>query len=140
MAEALKILVVDDSPAIRTVLGVILGAAGHDVVFAENVDCALELHGLQNPDIVLTDYNMPGRTGRELVASLREAGFDIPIFVISSEQAPEIRAAMASAGANGWFQKPVCVPTLLAALNAVRRGFAYGDVRRGAPQVQAAGA
>lgn len=120
MADALTILVVDDSEAMRAVLGVILDASGYQVVFADSVNMGLEVQRREKPDLILTDFNMPGRTGRDLVASLRAEGLDTPIFVVSSESDPAIRAAMTCAGADGWVQKPVCAATLLAALQPFR--------------------
>jgi len=121
MSDVLTVMVVDDSPAVRAVLGVILHAGGYDVMFAEHVDVALDLFGLRRPDVVLTDYTMPDKTGRELVLRLRDEGFENPIFVLSSEHDPEIRAAMARAGADRWMSKPVCAATLLNALESTRR-------------------
>lgn len=119
MADVLRVLVVDDSPAMRAIVCTIVEAAGHDVVCAECVDIGLDLHKLHCPDVVLTDYNMPGKTGRDLVTSLRADGFEHPIFVVSSEGDPKIRAAMASVGADLWLPKPVCAATLLDALEIV---------------------
>lgn len=119
MADVLTVMVVDDSPAMRAILGVILDAGGHDVVFAENVDVGLDLFELRRPDVVLTDYTMPGKTGRDLVLRLRADGFENPIFVVSSERDPGIRMGMASAGADLWLPKPVCAATLLDALGTV---------------------
>lgn len=119
---ALTILVVDDSPVMREILGVILGADGHEVWFADGVDRGLELLELTSPDVVLTDYNMPEKTGRDLVLRLRADGFDKPIFVVSSECDPTLRTSMAHAGADGWFSKPVSAAALLEALGLVRCG------------------
>ncbi|KQY85042.1 PleD family two-component system response regulator [Brevundimonas sp. Root1423] len=136
MIDVLSVLVVDDSPAIRAILGAILQAAGHDVAFAECVDVGLDLCRLHRPDVVLTDYTMPEKTGRDLVLSLRADGFQRPIFVVSSEHDPEIRAAMSAAGANLWLPKPVCAATLLAALDEVARTGAK-PTRCDLPRVQA---
>ena len=119
MADALTILVVDDSAAMREILGVILSAGGHAVMFAENIDVGLDLAERRAPDLVLTDYTMPGGNGLELVLRLRTQGFDRPIFAVSSERDPALRAAMARAGANAWFPKPICAATLLRAVDAL---------------------
>jgi two-component system chemotaxis response regulator CheY len=119
MVDGLRVLAVDDSLAMRAILGTIVEAAGHDVVCAESVDIGLDLYKLHRPDVILTDYTMPGKTGRDLVLSLRADGFENPIFVISSERDPGIRMAMANAGADLWLPKPVCAATLLDALETV---------------------
>jgi two-component system chemotaxis response regulator CheY len=120
----------------RAVLGAILPAAGHDVVSAECVDVGLDLYRFHRPDVVLTDYTMPGKTGCDLVSSLRADGFENPIFAISSELDPSIRAAMASAGADLWLPKPVCAATLLTALQYAARTAAKPS-RRVPPRAQA---
>jgi two-component system chemotaxis response regulator CheY len=121
MTHALTILVVDDSAPMRMILGAILRAGGHEAMFAASVDAGLELMTRSRPDVVMTDYSMPGRNGGDLVRTARASGFEGPIFVVSSEKDPAIRAAMDSAGADYWLSKPVCAQTLLGALDAVRR-------------------
>jgi CheY-like chemotaxis protein len=135
MADGLRVLAVDDSPAMRAILGTILEAAGHSVVCAESVDVGLDLYRLHRPDVVLTDYTMPGKTGRDLVLSLRADGFENPIFAVSSERDPKIRAAMASAGADLWLPKPVCAATLLSALDDAAQASAKPS-RRFWPRAQ----
>ena len=125
MKNALTVLVIEDSDAMRTMLGAILMSWGHDVVLAEGGREALDLLEFQRPDVILTDYNMPMMKGAELVRQLRirPEFADIPILVVSSEETPEIRSGMAAAGANGWVGKPVCPKTLLGAMNAVAVGL-----------------
>jgi CheY-like chemotaxis protein len=140
MADGLRVLVVDDSPAMRAILGTILEAAGHDLVCAECVDVGLDLYKLHRPDVVLTDYTMPGKTGRDLVLGLRADGFQNPIFVVSSERDPGIRTAMADAGADLWLPKPVCAATLLDALETVAQfGAAPFHTLRSSPPLRIAG-
>lgn len=121
MIPTLTVLVTDDSPAMRTLLAAILTARGHQVVLAEDTPCALNLLCALRPDVILTDYNMPGANGVDLVRWVRAQGrLDaVPVFVVSSETAPESRSRMAAAGANGWLTKPICVATLLTAVEAV---------------------
>ena len=124
MKRALTVLVVDDSAAMRTLVGTILCAGDHVVLLAEDVAGALEVLDAHQPDLILTDYSMPGANGADFVREVRSrvAFAQTPVFVISSEQAPETRNRMASAGANGWISKPLCVETLLAAVDAVAVG------------------
>lgn len=131
--KPLRVLAVDDCVAVRRIMKVILEIGGHHPILAEDVPTAREILALQRPDVILTDYAMPGLTGYDLVRGVRaEADFDpVPIFVVSSEDAPEILSRMEAAGANGWFRKPVCAATLLTMLDAIaealpqdRRGVA----------------
>ena len=125
MKRTLTVLVVDDSAAMRTLVGTILVAGDHVVLLAEDVARALEILDVHQPDLILTDYSMPGANGADLVREIRsrDAFVHTPVFVVSSEQAPETRNRMASAGANGWISKPLCVETLLAAVDAVAVSF-----------------
>lgn len=124
MTHALTVLIVDDSPPMRAILEAILTADGHAAVLAEGMSAALTVLEVQRPDVILTDYNMPGESGVDLVRWIRsQAAFDeTPVIVVSSEQSLERRSRMAQAGANGWIAKPVCPATLLAALKAVAVG------------------
>lgn len=121
MKRALTVLVVDDSATVRTLIGTILAAEDHVVLLAEDVGRALEILDVHRPDLILTDYSMPGANGEDLLREIRSrAAFaHTPVFVVSSDQAPESRNRMAIAGANGWIPKPLRVETLCAAVEAV---------------------
>ncbi len=121
MTKPLRVLAVDDCDSVRRIMKVILKIGGHDPIMADGVPAAREVLSTQQPDVILTDYTMPELTGFDLVLGVRaEARFDhVPIFVISSEDDPEILSRMERAGANGWFRKPVCATSLLTTLGAV---------------------
>jgi two-component system chemotaxis response regulator CheY len=136
MKRTLTVLVVDDSAAMRTLVETLLVAGDHVVLLAEDVAQALEILDVHRPDLILTDYSMPGANGADLVGEIRSrAAFaHTPVFVISSEQAPETRNRMARVGANGWISKPLCVGTLLAAVDAVAVSFVrQAEVLRASP-------
>lgn len=121
MTKPLRVLAVDDCVAVRRIMKVILEIGGHQPILAEDVPAAREVLALQRPDVILTDYAMPRLTGYDLVRDVRaDTDFDaVPIFVVSSEDAPEILNRMETAGANGWFRKPVCAASLLTMLDAI---------------------
>lgn len=121
MKPALTILVVDDSEPMRAILATILMSRGHAVVLAGALSAAKDALMTQRPDLILTDYNMPGGKGSELVRWIRaHAAFDhAPIFVVSSEQDPRLHMRMARAGVDLWIGKPICIGSLLSAVDAV---------------------
>jgi len=121
MKPALTILVVDDSQPMRAILATILMSRGHAVVLADTVSAAKDALMIQRPDLILTDYNMPGGKGSVLVRWIRaHAAFDhAPIFVVSSEQDPRLHLRMAQAGVDLWIGKPVCIGSLLSAVDEV---------------------
>ena len=123
MNPVLRVLAVDDSAAIRHILRSILQAAGHEVATAGGVASGLRILKSLQPDVILTDFNMPGLTGHDFVSRIRaDRRFAaVPVFVVSSEQAVETRMLMDAAGANGWIAKPISPADLLAVVEAVRR-------------------
>ena len=66
-----QILVVDDEPGIRETLGMLLTSAGYDVVVAENGVSAISHLDRTVADLMLTDLNMPGMSGMDLISRVR---------------------------------------------------------------------
>ena len=64
------VLIVDDDPAVLTLLEVLVGQFGHDVRVAENAEDALLRAAEQRPDLLLLDVSLPGRDGDELIELL----------------------------------------------------------------------
>ena len=90
--ESLKILVVDDEPAMVGALGALLGQAGHRIVAAYDGEEALRRFHEDEPDLVLLDLAMPGLDGATVCQRIRETS-DVPIVVVSGERdrAAELR-------------------------------------------------
>jgi two-component system, chemotaxis family, protein-glutamate methylesterase/glutaminase len=86
MAPAPRIVVADDSPFMRTVLGGALGAAGFDVVgTARDGDEALAQCRATRPDAMTLDLAMPGLDGLGVLRALKESGApDVPVIVVSA--------------------------------------------------------
>ncbi len=120
MIERIRILAVDDSRVIRTVMETLFEAVGCDVVTAEDGRAGWRALRDFQPDVILTDYNMPDVDGLAFVEQVRRDPFThaTPIFVVSSEDCPVKRTAMDRAGANAWFPKPVQPPVLISAVMA----------------------
>jgi two-component system, chemotaxis family, chemotaxis protein CheY len=105
----MRILVVDDSKAMRMIIERTLRLAGyedHEIVQAGNGCQAIEAIGIAPPDLVLCDWNMPEMSGLELLTSLRGAGWSIPFGFVTSEASPHMRAAAMEAGALFLIAKP----------------------------------
>jgi two-component system alkaline phosphatase synthesis response regulator PhoP len=84
--KALKVLVVDDEIHIVQVVAIKLRNNGFDVITCENGAQALDLASNENPDIIVTDFQMPVMTGLELVENLRSrpATADIPVVLLTA--------------------------------------------------------
>ena len=115
------ILTVDDSPSIRQMVKVVLEPAGHSVIEAGDGAQGLAKAQATKLDLVITDVNMPGMNGIDLVQSLRaipECKF-IPILVLTTEAGADLKQKGKSAGATGWIVKPFNPEILLETLKKV---------------------
>ena len=105
----MKILIVDDSRVMRSIVTRTLRQAGyddHDVVQAGNGVEALEVMAEEEPDLVLSDWNMPEMSGIELLRALRGQGDETPFGFVTSEGSAEMRQRAAQAGALFLIAKP----------------------------------
>jgi len=105
----MKILIVDDDPTTRKLISLYLKAKGYAVALAENGLDGLEKIGTENPNLIITDLNMPYMDGIEFVKNIRSdpARAEIPILMITTEADPEERERALSVGVNGYLVKPV---------------------------------
>lgn len=105
----MKILVVDDSRAMRRIVARTIrqaGFEGHEIVEAENGRQALETARAQRPDLILSDWHMPEMSGIELLMSLNAEGLEIPFGFVTSERTKEMVLLAAEAGAMFLMAKP----------------------------------
>ncbi|MEZ5957211.1 MAG: response regulator [Hyphomonadaceae bacterium] len=114
------ILTVDDSRMMREMLLMVLQGAGFNVVQAEDGLDGLEALPRANPDVIITDINMPRMDGYGFIEGVRadERYRATPILVLSTESSAEKKGRARSAGATGWIVKPFQADTLL---DVVRR-------------------
>ncbi|MGE3626804.1 MAG: response regulator [Hyphomicrobiales bacterium] len=78
-----RVLVVDDDEKVRGTMAEVLRDAGHVVVHARDGTAALEMLRKSRPDLLLTDYSMPGMTGAELARRARDIWDDLPVVIVS---------------------------------------------------------
>jgi len=108
---ALKVLIVDDSPAMRNFVRRVMQLSGMDVeryFEAANGAEALDIAAATPLDAVLTDINMPVMDGEEFVRRWRETadGKSTPVIVISTDATAHRIHNMLALGASGYLQKP----------------------------------
>jgi two-component system chemotaxis response regulator CheY len=117
-----KILVADDSRVMRQIVIRTLRQAGyddHEIVEAEDGADALAKVSAEQPDLVLSDWNMPNMTGLECLQALRSSGSQVPFGFVTSEGSPEMREKAATAGALFLIAKPFTEDTFKEHLDAV---------------------
>jgi len=125
-SEAANVLVVDDNPTNRRVLGLILEGVGIHAAFAEDGQAGVEAWRRDTPDAVLMDIQMPVMDGLTAIRTIRdlerrEGRAATPIIVVSANAMAEDVAASAAAGADGHLGKPVDAAALFSALERVER-------------------
>ncbi|MGD0679696.1 MAG: response regulator [Polyangiaceae bacterium] len=105
----MKILVVDDSKAMRMIIRRTLRQAGfgdEEIDEAVNGADALKSIRAKKPDLVLSDWNMPEMTGIDLLSTLKKEGTSVPFVFVTSEGTPEMRERAKGAGALSLIAKP----------------------------------
>ncbi len=119
---SIQVLAVDDSRTMRDMLRLALTSAGIETHLAEDGVHGLEvLEEIDRPDAIITDINMPRMDGFGFIDAVR-AQDDyraIPILVLSTESATELKARARESGATGWIVKPFDPVKLVKALNMV---------------------
>src|SRR5690606_22346210 len=100
------ILCVDDEATSLLVLQSILDAAGHDTTGVSSVDAALDVLSRGEFDLIISDYRMPGATGLELLARLRELGIETPLIMATGYATIEHAVASIKSGAIDYITKP----------------------------------
>jgi DNA-binding response OmpR family regulator len=118
--EPLKILVVDDEPAMVGALGALLGQAGHRIIAAYDGEEALRRFRDDEPDLVLLDLAMPGLDGATVCRRIREVS-DTPVIVVSGERDDAATIELLDLGADDYVRKPFRADELLARVRAVSR-------------------
>lgn len=116
------IFLVDDSATILLSISGILGKAGYTVEKAANAEEALRKFGAGvKADLLITDLNMPGMNGIELIKEVRKlpAYKFMPILFLTTESQQSRKLEAKAAGASGWIVKPATADELLNTIKLV---------------------
>jgi len=117
----LKVLVVDDEPAIRRFLRTSLTAQGYFVSEAETGNAALDQLRRSPPDILVLDLGLPDIDGFAIIERLRGQGMTLPIVVLSSRSDETGKVKALDLGADDYVTKPFGIDELLARIRAAVR-------------------
>ena len=117
----LRILVVDDEPAILRFLRAGLGSQGYVVVEAATGQAALDAVRQRRADLVVLDLGLPDIDGLEVIRRIRETGAMLPIIVLSSRDNEAAKVAALDLGADDYVTKPFGIDELLARIRAAQR-------------------
>ncbi|MFI5261806.1 MAG: response regulator [Candidatus Limnocylindrales bacterium] len=144
MTRPLRILVVDDDPAMVGAITALVGTEGHQVITAYDGLTAVRRLREEAPDIVLLDLAMPGPDGFAVASQIRAAG-PTPILVVSGESSEAAKVRALGLGADDYLTKPFGKAELLARIAAIMRraapsayGPTAGPVRLGGLEIDPA--
>ena len=115
-----KVLIVDDEPNIREVVGLYLRRDGHEVVSAADGEEALDLFRSSRPDLVVLDLMLPKMNGLEVCRRM-QAERRVPLIMLTARGAEEERIVGLGIGADDYVVKPFSPRELAARVAAVLR-------------------
>ena len=117
---SIRILVVDDEPAILATMAPLLRSQGYEVVTALAGRAAIEAAERDHPDLVVLDLGLPDIEGVEVCRTIRRDQA-VPIIVLSARGAERDKVAALDAGADDYVTKPFGTEELLARIRAALR-------------------
>jgi two-component system, OmpR family, response regulator MprA len=127
----MRVLVVDDEPAVRSALSRALTLKRWDVETVADGREALDALGRGGVDAVVLDLMMPGVDGVEVCRRLRAAGDRTPVLMLTARDAVDDRVTGLDAGADDYVVKPFALEELLARLRAIVRRTGDGNGQPG---------
>jgi two-component system KDP operon response regulator KdpE len=121
MTAALRVLVIDDEPAIRHFLRTSLTAQNYSVLEAENGETGLAMLHRNAIDVLVLDLGLPGMDGLAVLKALRDGGSSVPVIVLSSRDDEKGKVMALDLGADDYVTKPFGMEELLARIRAAVR-------------------
>ena len=112
ISDSFRILIVDDNREIRAILEEYLREEGYDAQGAGDGDEALKVHGEAPFDLIITDLNMPGMTGIELIKELATEGNTTEFIIITGYASLDTAIEAVKAGAFDYIVKPFRIEEL----------------------------
>ena len=126
---ALKVLVAEDNITNQKIIRQLLESAGYEVVLASDGEMALDLYESENPDLAILDFNMPHRSGIEVIQAIRAMeppGERIPAVILSASVTVEARQRAANAGADEFLGKPFDAAFLIQQIDRLGQRVSLG--------------
>lgn len=119
-----KILIVDDSPTIRKLIGYILKKQEFMIAEAEDGIDAMEKLGSIDADLIIVDLNMPNMDGIQFVKNLRSNYYhmDTPVIMLTTTKDEDLKRDALLAGVNLFLNKPVQPNFLIYKVESMLKG------------------
>jgi len=117
----MRIVVVEDNRSLAKGIAYRLQDDGHSVDLLENGDEALLFLAQESADIVILDINLPGKSGIEILGTMRARSDARPVILLTARSSTEDRVAGLDAGADDYLAKPFAMDELAARIRALGR-------------------
>jgi FixJ family two-component response regulator len=119
-----EIFVVDDDPAVRETLSVVLSAAGYQVICFADGAALLPVARTRTPSCILLDVHIPGKSGLDILKELRGEDYPAPIFMISGQGDIGMAVGAIKNGALDFIEKPFRGNDIVARLDEAIEAYA----------------
>jgi len=127
-ANSMKIMVVEDEPSLVFTLQDTLENEGFEVLVSENGTDAIDMVKEHNPDLLLLDVMLPGKSGYDICKEIRDLKYTFPIIMLTARDQEIDKVAGLEIGADDYLTKPFGVKELLARIKArLRRSGVYSQ-------------
>jgi two-component system, OmpR family, copper resistance phosphate regulon response regulator CusR len=126
----LRVLIVEDKRKLAQVLSSALQAEHYDVVVAATGEDGFYRANAEQFDVVVLDLMLPGRSGLEILQTLRQRHVETPVLILTARDGIEDRVLGLDLGADDYLVKPFALPELLARIRALLRRGRPADVLR----------
>jgi DNA-binding response OmpR family regulator len=122
----MRILVVEDEPSLVFTLRDTLESEGYEVIVDEEGTKALELVKEHNPDLMILDIMLPGKSGYDIMSEIRDSKLTLPVIMLTAKDQEPDKVKGLNLGADDYLTKPFGVKELLARIEArLRRAGTY---------------
>ena len=119
-----EIFVVDDDPAVRDTLSMVLSAGGYEVICFADGAALLAVARTRTPSCILLDVHIPGKSGLDILKELHGEDYPAPIFMISGQGDIAMAVSAIKSGALDFIEKPFRGSEIVARLNEAIDAYA----------------
>lgn len=117
------VAIIDDDRFLRDALANLVRSAGFEALTFTSGDAFLARMGTSTIDVILTDFDMPGIDGVDLIGEIRSRGVSTPVIVMTAQQSPRIMDRARNAGAKDFLSKPFDADRLI---DSIEKAIASG--------------
>jgi FixJ family two-component response regulator len=130
-----EIFVVDDDPAVRDTLSMVLSAGGYEVICFADGAALLAVARTRTPACILLDVHIPGKSGLDILRELQGEDYPAPIFMISGQGDIPMAVNAIKYGALDFIEKPFRGSEIVARLNEAIGAFTRRQKENASPKI-----